>query len=536
MPSGELLYAREHFDIATELALDPKAKGYGEANVYHAHGSPVHITFPDKKAEDDELRFDPERDLLVPSGTEDSPLITLAKGVHAQAANILFSHGLRVRLLKHDPTPEELAKISQESIGLGFRTHEHDLLGRSPDAILQPMTAVGIRAGIGVSDEVTEAFNRNGSVIARTPGPNRFAVASWTFHKIVELLRRAPFDLMRRNMGQLARDDQSKPTKLIKAKAQWSVREHNNPLQWPGNGVGIVGVGGIGSYLAELLLKEGANVVTHDINETKMVRGARPVDSLGAIIADDALRVITLHPSGEKPVWTSEHTQLLREKHRALADKGIKKTWILLNTARGKNIENERDIQELVDEGILEVVVLDVFHEEDNWYSDPLYKQLLGNPDRYDLSPHALGSSTESEVGNAEDLGYSMLNFLLYGAMREAMNAPRFPAIDGLFDGGRAQVILLNLLHGNRERVISDAKDAVGGYLKPYGLRENVENSTLRNVAIGDAASMYSAELTFHHNGSGPQEIISQEVLQDIVNVVNKSHDVRRAWVTEFRR
>ena len=148
---------------------------------------------------------------------------------------------------------------------------------------------------------------------------------------------------------------------------------------YPGITVGIIGLGRIGSRLADLLAPWRVRLIAYDpyVDESKFVHhNARPVDLETLLKASD---VVTIHCN-----LTRETTRLIGEAQLAL----MKPNAILINAARGPIVDIDALFVAL-DRDRIAGAAIDVLPEEP---PDP-QTPLLGLGDKVLLSPHMVSNN-----------------------------------------------------------------------------------------------------------------------------------------------
>jgi D-3-phosphoglycerate dehydrogenase len=115
-----------------------------------------------------------------------------------------------------------------------------------------------------------------------------------------------------------------------------------------GKKVGIIGMGGIGKRVGELVRAFGAEVIFHEVEAHEVPWGQRV--SLAQLLED--ADIISLHASGKQRI-------LGAEEFKAMGNRGV----ILINTARGELID-EAALSSALREGGVGCACLDVFQEE----------------------------------------------------------------------------------------------------------------------------------------------------------------------------
>ena len=210
--------------------------------------------------------------------------------------------------------------------------------------------------GIGIDNVDLNAATKHGVVVTRVPGiVERESVAELAITMMLNALR---------HVVQAA-------NKVREGK--WMERAKYVGSELAGKTVGIIGMGNIGSRVAEILLKGfNAKVLAYDpyvpaerVKET----GAEPVDFDSLLSKSD---IITLHC-----LLTKETYHILNED----AFKKVKKGVILVNTARGALIDTDALVKAL-EEKVVGAVAFDVVENEPIDESHPLlrYENVIITP------------------------------------------------------------------------------------------------------------------------------------------------------------
>jgi phosphoglycerate dehydrogenase-like enzyme len=170
---------------------------------------------------------------------------------------------------------------------------------------------------------------------------------------------------------------------------------------YPGITIGIVGLGRVGTRLADLLRPWGARVIAVDpyIPEAHFAaHGVQRVD-LPTLLAESD--VVTLH------VYVNRET---RHMIGAAQLAQMKPTAVLLNAARGPIVDEPSLVEALVS-GRIAGAALDVFETEPL----PLDSPLRGLGDRVLLSPHMVTNNVGSGIGPAITLATDAVLEVLRG-------------------------------------------------------------------------------------------------------------------------
>jgi len=161
--------------------------------------------------------------------------------------------------------------------------------------------------------------------------------------------------------------------------------ERNNFLGHELNGkvMGVIGLGRIGQKLAKYGLAFGMDIVYWDIVENKDFRGAKSLNQL-LEISDYIMICVSLN---ERTV------HLINSKNV----NNIKKGSLLVNTSRGKVIEEEA-LCKAMDNGIISGLGVDVLeYELEDFQKSPIYIYAKNNPQKnIIITPHIGGATIEA--------------------------------------------------------------------------------------------------------------------------------------------
>src|SRR5262249_15498001 len=153
---------------------------------------------------------------------------------------------------------------------------------------------------------------------------------------------------------------------------------------FPGQTVGLVGLGRIGTRVAQLLAPWRTRIIAYDPYVPPahfLTHGVTPVDYQTLLRESD---VVSFHV-----VLTPETRYMFGEAELKL----MKPNAIVLNTARGKVVD-EKALARAIDEGRIRGAAIDAFEEEPLPMDSPLHK--LG--DRVLLSPHSASYTEGGEL------------------------------------------------------------------------------------------------------------------------------------------
>ncbi len=255
-----------------------------------------------------------------------------------------------------DEETELIRRIDRARIVINIRAHARFTEGVF--AACRNLKLVSIW-GTGTDNVDLDAAGRHGVTVTNTPGVNAFAVAEHTLALMLALGRRIPRIDREMRQGQW-------PRELL--------------TQLLGKTVGVFGVGTIGARVVALTRAIGMEPVAWSHRgqpERIAALGARPA-SKEEILKD--ADVVSLHLR-----LVPETRGFLGRRELGL----MKRTALLVNTARGALVEREALLDALV-QGKIAGAALDVFHDEPLKPGDPLLAR-----DNVVLSPHNAGQTPE---------------------------------------------------------------------------------------------------------------------------------------------
>ena len=221
-----------------------------------------------------------------------------------------------------------------------------------------------IRGGVGLDNIDVKYAEQNGIKVRNTPNASSSSVA----------------EIILAHMFSLARFlNQSNIT--MKA-GLWKKKEYVG-VELEGKTLGIIGMGRIGSELAKKCTALGMKIIYFDLMDIKNID-----NNYRKVEFDELLResdFISINISGTKSIIGSEEL------------KKVKKGVFIINTSRGKALDEEAIITSLND-GTLGGVGLDVFLEEPS-----KNLELIKHP-KVSLTPHIGASTKEAQMKIGEEV------------------------------------------------------------------------------------------------------------------------------------
>ncbi len=272
------------------------------------------------------------------------------------------------------------------------------LMVRSQTKVTAKIIEAGInlkiigRAGVGVDNIDVEAATQKGIIVVNSPDGNTMAAAE---HTIALMLA------MARNIA---------PAATSTKQGKWD-RSKFTGCELYKKTLGIIGLGKIGSHVAEVALALGMKLVVFDPFASKEIvekMGADYVSSLDEFWPK--CDFITVHVPK-----TKETINLINKDTIAKMKKGVR----LVNCARG-GIINEQDLKEAIEAGQVAAAAIDVYENEPNITECPLVN-CDGN---IVLTPHLGASTAEAQLNVAIDVAEQIKEVLSGGSASSAVNIP----------------------------------------------------------------------------------------------------------------
>jgi len=234
-----------------------------------------------------------------------------------------------------------------------------------------------------------------GIVVMNTPGGNTISTAELTFSMLMALARKIPQAHASMKEGKWSRKD-FQGTELF-----------NKTL-------GVLGMGRIGAEVAKRALAFGMKVIAYDPYITLARAKALQIELKENV--DDLYResaFITVHMP-----MTEETKGMVNAAAFAKMPKGVR----VLNCARG-GIINEADLCAAIQSGHVGGAALDVYEVEPPPADFPL-RQLP----QVIMTPHLGASTHEAQENVGIEVAEAIIDFLIHGAVRNAVNLPNLDA------------------------------------------------------------------------------------------------------------
>src|SRR5690349_18951351 len=319
------------------------------------------------------------------------PRVLVSDKLSPTAVQIFKDRGVEVDYLPDvGPDKEKLLSIIGQYDGLAIRSAT-----KVTEKLIAAATNLKVigRAGIGVDNVDIPAASRKGIIVMNTPFGNSITTAEHAVAMMFALARQLP--------------EANASTKAGK----WEKNRFMG-VEITGKTLGVIGCGNIGSIVADRALGLKMKVIAFDpflSPERALDLGVEKVDLDELLKQSD---FITLHTP-------------LTDKTRNIIDadalKKTKKGMRIINCARGGLVE-ESALRAALDSGHVAGAAFDVFTEEPAT-ANPLF----GHPNVV-CTPHLGAATTEAQENVALQVAEQMSDYLLRGAISNAVNFPSITA------------------------------------------------------------------------------------------------------------
>lgn len=315
--------------------------------------------------------------------------VLVSDNISSKGVEILRNAGLTTDV-KTGLKPEELKSIIGDYDALIVRSATKataDIIDAAKN-----LKVIG-RAGSGLDNVDKVAASKHGIVVMNTPGGNTITTAEHTIAMIFAVARKIP------------QANASMANGAWEKKKFMGTELYNKTL-------GIIGLGNIGGEVARRMQSLGMLVIAFDpfLSEEKANEmGIEKIEVSELIKRSD---FITVHTP-----LTNETKNLIR----AETIKTMKDGVYIINCARG-GIINEKDLYAALESGKVAGAALDVFEQE-----PPVNNPLIGH-DKVVSTPHLGASTQEAQENVALAVAEQIVDYLVHGTIRNAVNFPSIPA------------------------------------------------------------------------------------------------------------
>ncbi|MEK9912182.1 MAG: phosphoglycerate dehydrogenase, partial [Candidatus Puniceispirillum sp.] len=311
------------------------------------------------------------------------PKVLISDKLSPRATAIFADQGIEVDV-KHGLSPDELKAIIGVYDGLAIRSAT-----KVTADILEAATNLKVvgRAGIGVDNVDISAATKRGVIVMNTPHGNSVTTAEHAIAMILALARQLP--------------EASASTKAGK----WE-KSRFMGTEITGKTLGLIGCGNIGSIVAERAQGLKMRIVGYDPYLTPENATRLGIEKLDL---DDLLA---------RADFITLHTPLTEATRNIISADALNKTKPgvrIINCARG-GLVDEGALAAALQTGHVAGAALDVFAEE------PARDNILFNLENVVATPHLGASTTEAQEKVALQIAEQMSDYLLKGAVTNALN------------------------------------------------------------------------------------------------------------------
>ena len=319
------------------------------------------------------------------------PKVLISDKMSPLAAEVFRNRGVEVDEIT-GMSPEELIACIGNYDGLAIRSSTKataDVLAAAPN-----LKVIG-RAGIGVDNVDVLAATQSGTVVMNTPFGNSITTAEHAIAMLLALARDLPQASASTHAGK------------------WE-KSRFMGVEVTGKTLGLIGCGNIGSVVADRAQGLKMKVLAFDPFLSVERAAELGVEKVELDEMFPRVDFITLH---------TPLTDNTRNIVDAAAFAKMKKGVRIVNCARGGLID-EAALKEALESGHVAGAALDVFAVE------PAKENALFGMEQVIVTPHLGASTTEAQEKVAVQVAEQMADYLLTGAVTNALNMPSVSAED----------------------------------------------------------------------------------------------------------
>jgi len=381
------------------------------------------------------------------------PKVLISDKLSPAAIQIFKDRGIEVDV-NTSLSPDELKAVIGQYDGLAIRSNTK--VTAEVLAVATNLKVVG-RAGIGVDNVDVPAATARGIVVMNTPFGNSITTAEHAIAMMFALARQIPQANASTHAGK------------------WEKSKFMG-VELTGKVLGIVGCGNIGAIVADRAQGLRMRVIAYD-----PFLSAERAKELNV----EKVELDELFPRADFITLHTPLTEATRNIIDAKAIAKMKKGVRIINCARGGLIVEE-DLKAALESGQVAGAALDVFKVE------PAKENPLFGNDKVVCTPHLGASTSEAQENVALQVAEQMADYLLTGAVTNALNIPSVSAEDA--PKLRPYMVLANQL------------GSFAGQLTEHGIRE------VKIEYCGHVATLNTKPLT---------AIVLEGLLKPLIEAVN---------------
>ena len=317
------------------------------------------------------------------------PKVLISDKLSPAAVEIFRDRGLETDF-KPGLSPEELLEIIADYDGLAIRSATRvtkEVLAKAPN-----LKVVG-RAGIGVDNVDIAAATAAGVVVMNTPFGNAITTAEHAIAMMFALARQIP-----------AADRSTREGKWEKSRFMG--------VELTGKRLGLIGCGNIGALVADRALGLKMRVAAYDpyLSDERAAQLGVTKLELDQLCAEaDIISLHTPMTDATRNIINADAIQKMRA--------GVR----IINCARG-GLVDEVALRGALETGHIAGAAFDVFVEE------PAKENVLFGAPNFIATPHLGASTSEAQEKVALQVAEQMSDYLLTGAVSNAVNMPSVTA------------------------------------------------------------------------------------------------------------
>ena len=320
-----------------------------------------------------------------------APKVLVSDKLSETAVQIFRDRGIDVDFMPDlGKDKDKLAEVIGQYDGLAIRSATKvtpTLLAKADN-----LKVIG-RAGIGTDNVDKEAASKKGVIVMNTPFGNMITTAEHAIAMMFAVARQIPEASASTHAGKWE-------------KSKFMGIELTNKT------LGVIGAGNIGGIVCERALGLRMKVIAYDpfLSAEKAAKmGVEKVELDNLLTRAD---FITLHVP-----LTDQTRNILSRENLAKTKKGVR----IINCARGGLVDEEA-LAEMLQSGHVAGAAFDVFSEE------PAKENALFNLPNVVCTPHLGAATTEAQENVALQVAEQISNYLLTGAVENALNMPSVTA------------------------------------------------------------------------------------------------------------
>ncbi len=320
-----------------------------------------------------------------------APKVLVSDKLSETAVQIFRDRGIDVDFMPElGKDKEKLAEVIGQYDGLAIRSAT-----KVTPTLLEHATNLKVvgRAGIGTDNVDKEASSKKGVIVMNTPFGNMITTAEHAIAMMFAVARQIP--------------EASESTHAGK----WEKSKFMG-VELTGKTLGVIGAGNIGGIVCDRARGLKMKVVAFDpfLSEEKAEKMQVEKVELDELLS--RADFITLHVP-----LTDGTRNILSADNLAKTKKGVR----IINCARG-GLVDEAALAELLKSGHVAGAAFDVFAQE------PAKENALFNLPNVVCTPHLGASTSEAQENVALQVADQMSNYLLTGAVENALNMPSVTA------------------------------------------------------------------------------------------------------------